>query len=299
MGVRLSDWTVAFRADARGAGATRARALTTFKALAAHAKTACWGDVTPASITTKQVFGYVKSRVAAGITPRVIQNEVSNIRRCVRSAGGDVGNLKDVKNGWSCGRLGVPKGSRIGNKSATDLIKYADARQNLDLRMRAVADLALQLGLRRQEAVKASNTSEWIAVIKTALAEHRACDLHVTEDAGAKGGRPRFIFVPECRLIETLAVIENVQSLKDFRGFVLEYDTLQKALKHYDNQMRCVGLVGTDSGHGLRRAFAVQQYAYYIASGLSSDDSLKRLARDLGHGDERGRWIQNNYLKGV
>ena len=58
------------------------------------------------------------------------------------------------------------------------------------------------------------------------------------------------------------------------------------------------GLVGEDSNHGLRRLFAHRQVVHYLQSGLSREEALARLSNDLGHGDGRGRWVENNYLRG-
>ena len=59
-----------------------------------------------------------------------------------------------------------------------------------------------------------------------------------------------------------------------------------------------MGLVGEDSNHGIRRLFAHRQVVHYLQSGLSREQALVRLSNDLGHGDGRGRWVENNYLRG-
>lgn len=297
--IKLGDFTSAFCCHSKGAGATRSKALTTFRALQAHADKAGWNSVTPLNITPKQMHGYVDARIAAGISARSIQNEVSHIRRCVEGAARDIGDIRDKTNNWSCARLGVPSGSRIGGKPAMDMVKFDAAREKLDPSMRAVVDLQMECGLRRQEAVKCVNTKEWIAELQNAAQQGRSAFLLVTADAGSKGGRPRHIFVPFERLGTTLAVVTAVEYIKTKDGYVIECDDLKSALKYYDNEMMRVGLVGDDSGHALRRSFACKQYEYYLSTGLTKSQSLSRLSNDLGHGDGRGRWVENNYLASI
>ena len=51
--------------------------------------------------------------------------------------------------------------------------------------------------------------------------------------------------------------------------------------------------------HGLRRGWAVTQYHHYVAHGNDEKAALRLLSGDLGHGDGRGRWCFNNYLRGA
>lgn len=295
----LGDWTSAFRHNAKGAGATRDKARTTFRALETHAKKSGWNAVTPANITTKQIHGYVSARVSSGLSARSIQNEVSHIRRCVEGAGRDIGDLRDKTNNWSAARLGVPSGTRIGKKPEMDMVKFDAAREKLDERMQSVVDLQLACGLRMQEAIKSTNTFAWSIELKEAVQHGRSAFLVVTEDAGSKGGRPRHIFVPLERVQSTLAAVIVVENIKTSDGYVIDRDNLKSALRFYDNEMRRVGLTGDNSGHALRRSFACQQYSYYLSTGLNEKQALSRLCSDLGHGDERGRWVENNYLASI
>jgi integrase len=299
MGIQLGDFTQAFRHDSKGAGATRAKALSTFRALQAHADRAGWGKVTPLNITPKQVHGYVDARIAAGLSARSVQNEVSHLRRCVEGAGRDIGNIKDDKSSWSSARLGVPSGTRIGNKPSMDMVKFADAREKLDQRMQSVVDLQLACGLRMQEAIKSTNTFAWSIELEKAVQQGRSAFLVVTDDSGSKGGRPRHIFVPFERVQSTLAAVTAVEDIKTKDGYVLDRDDLKSALKYYDNEMRRVGLTGNNSGHALRRTFTCRQYEYYLSIGSNEKQALSRLCSDLGHGDERGRWVENNYLASI
>ncbi len=83
-------------------------------------------------------------------------------------------------------------------------------------------------------------------------------------------------------------------------GHILnKYDNLESAVKGYENALAYRGLTGDNSNHALRREFACNQYDNYVNNeGLDKDTALSRLSQDLGHGDGRGRWVENNYLAG-
>ena len=297
MSIQLGDFTSSFRHDAAGSGATRARALQTFKAIQDFGAKSCWGKTTPQNLTSKQVLGFVKHR-STQVSARSVQNEISHIRRAVRGSGRVLGDLTDPKNNWSSHRLSVPKGSRIGGKAAINIDKFNAARAELSKPMQTVVDLQMSLGLRRQEAVIAKNTGDWKMSLTVAQSQNRGTYLQLTADAGSKGGRARHIYVPLGRISSTLAAVSAAHDAKIYNGHILDYDDLKSALKGYDNALSYQELTNTDSGHGIRRFFACQQYDYYLSTGLDKDTALSRLSQDLGHGDGRGRWVWNNYISG-
>jgi len=47
----------------------------------------------------------------------------------------------------------------------------------------------------------------------------------------------------------------------------------------------------------LRRAFCRDNYEYYLGEGHTVKEALMLCSRDLGHGEGRGRWVWNNYLR--
>jgi hypothetical protein len=304
MGIKLGDFTAAFQHDSKGAGGTRAKAAQVFKSLQSFGKTAKWGDTTPCNLTSKQVAGYIRHR-ATTISARSVQNEAAIIRRAVKGAQRELGDLSDKSNNWGNSRLGVPSGTRTGGtgvaKAPIDGAKFAAAREKLSTEMKVVVDLQRSLGLRRQEAVKATNTKEWQTSLTAAQAQDRGVYLSLSGDAGSKGGRPRHIYVPPGRTGAVLQAVSAVVAAKASSGngqILGQYDDLKSAVKGYTNALAYVELNGSDSGHGLRREFACLQYDHYISEGLDKDTALARLSQDLGHGDGRGRWVENNYLSG-
>ena len=296
MAIKVSEFLKAFAAESKGGGATRDRARTTFVALEKFSRTARWGQVNPSTLTSKQLNQYLSSR-RADVSPRVVQNEASHIRRALRGAGRELGDIKDKKNNWSNARLSVPTASRIGGKAPCDEEKFKQARLNLPGDVCVAADLAREFGLRRAEAVRAVNVEEWARGLDKADKAGLGADLHLSADAGSKGGRPRYIHIEADKVasaIKTVAVAIEAKKLNG--GRLIEADSLEQALKRFSNACSRVGLTGDDSAHGLRRAWASEQRDGYLAEGLNKKTALGRLSCDLGHGDSRGRWVENNYL---
>ena len=297
MGIKMPEFSKAFAAEARGGGATRDRARTTFVSLEKFSRTAKWGQTTPLNMTSKQVNQYIKGRVAAGISARVIQNEASHIRRALRGAGRALGDIRDPKNNFSNSRCSVPGASRIGGKAPADVEKFSQAELPADVR--AALDLAIEFGLRRAESVKATNVEEWARSLALAEKNGLGADLHLSADAGSKGGRPRYIHIQADRVALAMKTVQVAIELKrENGGRLIQADSLQEALKRVSNACTRAGLTGDDSAHGLRRAWASSQRNGYLAQGLTEKTALARLSVDLGHGDQRGRWVENNYLKG-
>ena len=123
----------------------------------------------------------------------------------------------------------------------------------------------------------------------------------VTVIGGTKGGRPRMTFIDS-------EIFENVKEIctraialqaETKGGFLIDKPTLAQAVKRYSNESRAAGLTGNDSSHGARRAFAQEQYNFYIEQGRTQKEALAALSCDLGHGDGRGQWVLNNYLPGM
>ncbi len=289
MGIAIAEFSAAFVADKKGGFGTRQRAGATWRALNKLVEVKRWKDINPTTLTTKQIRAFVEHRLEQGVSARSIQNEVSHIRRACVGVGRDIGDLKDVKNNWSGTRLAVPSGSRIGGKRAIDPERLALALAQVPPDVAVALRLSEALGLRRQEAVMAGQElREWGRLLEQAQQAGHGVFLPVR--CGTKGGRPRHLLVP----LERLAAVQAAQQ----QGRVIAAVDLKKALKCVSNACTRAGLVGEDSNHGLRRLFAHRQVVHYLQSGLSREEALARLSNDLGHGDGRGRWVENNYLRG-
>lgn len=295
MGVDLSKWNQSFQRQKKGSFGTRNRAFQTWRALDKFVEKKGWKDVRPDTITPKQMRIFLEAR-SEEIGVRSLQNEASHLRRALEGAGREVGDVRDPKNTWSNTRMGVGQASRFGGRAAMSESVFEKARENLREDVRACADLQRCMGLRREEAIQAGRSlGQWKNGLDQAEQQDRGVFLDVRD--GTKGGRERCVWVPLERVQEVREVIERVQEVCQ-GGKIIDADGLKEAKAVYSNEMTRAGLVGENSGHGLRRAFAQQQYTIYREAGFDERDALARLSQDLGHGDGRGRWVWNNYLAG-
>jgi hypothetical protein len=265
---------------------TRQKMLTTFKAFATHAKQRRYGDVDPATITEKQLRNYVTTRIEAGITARTIQNEVSHLRRALRGAGR--GEWVDALTNM---RLGVPAGTRIGVGRVVDEQVLAYALEHAAADTRAWIQLERCLGLRREEMIESyKSLKQW----EVALARGQS---FITVRHGTKGGRVRDTVIPAPYRARALEAVRAAIEVAITRSHLVHATTVRAAQKQVHERFAALGLTGKDSGHALRRAFCRDNYEYYLREGHSVKEALALCSRDLGHGEGRGRWVWNNYLR--
>lgn len=271
----------------RAATLTKVRMQTTFRALEAHAKSARWGaDVNPQSLSFKQLRGYAQARLESGISPRVVQNEMSHLRRSLEG----MGRNEFAQEVCSNAKLGIPSATRIGTGKVVDETVFSSALQKADDSTRALMQLSRTLGLREREAVcSGKSLREW----ERALSSGQPI---IVRD-GTKGGRARSVCVRPDGQEGALNAIRAALSVQASQGYLVPSASLKAAVECHSDRLARVGIKGENSGHSLRRAFAMDQYRHYLAAGCDQKTALSRTSQDLGHGDGRGRWVFNNYLR--
>lgn len=271
----------------KGAGTlTKQKMRTTFRAFAAHAKERRYGPVDPSTITEKQLGNYVASRIEAGITARTIQNEMSHLRRALRGAG-----RAELADAVTNAKLGVPKGTRIGKGRVVDERLLAQVLANAQTDTRAWIQLERYLGLRREEMIESHKSlKQW----EKALARGQS---FITVRHGAKNGRIRDTFLPPQFRERALAAVRAALEVMTKRQYLVNSPNDKAAKQQVHGRFAALGLEGEDSGHSLRRAFCRDNYEYYLGEGHIAKEALAMCSRDLGHGEGRGRWIWNNYLR--
>lgn len=260
--------------------------LTTFKAFAAHARQRRYGDVDPATVTEKQLRNYVGARIEAGITPRTIQNEVSHLRRALRGTG-----RGDWADAVTNAQLGVPASTRIGTGRVVDAHVLAHALEHAPADTRAWIQLERCLGLRREEMIESHKSlKQWEAALSRGQS-------FITIRHGTKGGRVRDTAIPMPYRTRALAAVRAALEVTATRPYLVDAPTARAAQKQVHDRFAALGLMGKDSGHALRRAFCRDNYEHYLSEGYSVKEALALCSRDLGHGEGRGRWVWNNYLR--
>ncbi|MBD8544252.1 integrase domain-containing protein [Oxalobacteraceae sp. CFBP 8761] len=272
--------------DKGAATLTKTRMQTTFKAIEVFGKQQRWGSVDPASLTAKQLKGFVAARIEKGISARSIQNEMSHVRRALEG----VGRAEFAQDVCSNKELGVPSGSRIGSGKVVEpeLLQHALERAPADTK--ALIELSRSLGLREREAIQSANSlREW----GRALSQGQPI---IVRD-GTKGGRARSVVVAPGGLERAVEAVKAAQTVLGQQKQLVISRSLKAAIEQHSDRLAKLGLKGENSCHALRRAFAMDQYKHYLAAGSSQKVALSRTSNDLGHGDGRGRWVFNNYIR--
>jgi len=271
----------------RGAATlTKKKMGSTFDIFCHHAKKHRWGDFEPATLTFKQLNGYVAARLEAGIGPRSLQNEMSHIRRALEG----VGRKDFAQKVCSNKQLGIPKGTRIGTGKVIVPEVLENALDKARDNTKVLIELSRYLGLREREAVMSGDSiNEWERALRQGQ--------HITVRDGTKGGRIRDVFVIPGNRDKALIAVQAAQVILQQQEHLVVSKNLKAAVEQHSDRLARLGLEGENSCHSLRRAFAMDQYNHYRAEGCSDKVALSRTSNDLGHGDGRGRWVYNNYLR--
>jgi len=266
--------------------ASRQRMRTTFIALEEFAKKNRWGKVDPTNLTFKQFRTFILSRIGV-VVDFSVQNEASHIRRAL----GCVGRAEFAAVTCSKEALGVPSASRISRAKVINLDVFAAALGKARADTRALLLLEQAIGLRGKEAVQCRDSlQEW----KRAIAAGQP----VTVRYGTKGGRVRSVFLCPSKAAEAAAAVDAALKVLEGQKYLVESANLKAALATNHRRMKKIGISGKDAQHGNRRGFALGQFDYYRGElQMTEKQALATLSNDLGHGDRRGRWVYNCYLR--
>ena len=238
---------------------------------------------------------HIASLIAAGRTegrsPRTLQNERAALMAVLCQAGRHKLANSPVLTSVA---LGIAGGSRNGTKRAipdTVLQPILTQAWQYDPGLGSALLLSRLLGLRSQEAVQcAASLPTW----QRQLARGNPT---VTVIYGTKGGRPR-----ETQILnrETLAkAINDALVIANERdGKLIDRSDLRQAMNYWRAHTVRLGLTGEYSPHSLRYARAQEAMAHYLHRGYSRREALAMISMDLGHGDGRGRYVAQVYLRG-
>lgn len=278
---------------AGGAHLTLESRLACMSTFAAHLRERGFVISSVHQVKMRHITSYIEACRQAGLSTRTIHNLVTHLRTVLREAG----RGQFVEEQLSSQQLQLDKSCRDGTKFAIsdrmyeDVVAMAMAR---DLGIAAGLMLCRSLGLRGQEAVMCGKHLEaWRASL-----EGRS-PLPIVVSAGTKGGRVRDL--PVSLLPDrdaTLKAVTFALGVAATRsGVLVDRPTLKQAVDRWDNEMRAIGLVGVNSAHSLRYAFAVEAIERFHAQGLSEKHALALTSCLLGHGEGRGRWVRQVYSR--
>lgn len=224
-----------------------------------------------------------------GLSQRSGQNLMTHLRCALREVGRDKFS-HDAR--ISNAALGLAGASRSGTHIAVERVEAERRIALLRPGFREAAQLQLDIGLRPLEAIRSGESlSSW--------ARELAKYGHLSVSTGTKGGKPRRVmFVCEestqnaARSIAEASAVAAAQG-----GRVIGSTSLEGAIKAYGREMARVGFEGAEAPHALRYTWAQEQFSRLKNRGCTEKEALTRLSLDLGHGDGRGRYCKQTYLK--
>lgn len=226
----------------------------------------------------------------SGLSVRTCQNNMAHLRTALR----EVGREKfAADHRISNEALGIDKGSRAGTHRAPardDAIKRIEGMKDGH---REAARLQLELGLRAREAIQSyQSLQSWSRELENTG--------RITVTAGTKGGRARSVDLsnPEALGRAKQAIRQALTASGGGRKPLVASSSLEGAARSYQREMARAGFSGEQASHALRCAFAQDQYQRHLQQTGDRKEALRRLSLDLGHGDGRGVYCAQVYLKG-
>ncbi|ECC4041522.1 DNA-binding protein [Salmonella enterica] len=239
-------------------------------------------------LKARHIEGYVRERLAQGITKRSLQNEMAAVRCILKQAGrAKLAGGDRISNR----SLGLSGASRSGTKRAITPEHYLHVLETARARdpgLAAALELARLMGLRSQEAVQSAQS---LRTWKQALERG---ERRLTVVFGTKGGRPRETIILDAGAVRK--ALDNAIGIAEQRnGRLIDRATLKEAMQFWRKQAERLGLTGQNSPHSLRYAWAQDAIRHYLAQGFSEQEALAMTAMDLGHGDGRGRYVAQVY----
>lgn len=240
----------------------------------------------------EQIKSYINHcKNVDGVGNRTLQNRMAYIRTALRESGcTQIADSKSLSNKT----LGIDGTNRDGTHRLPDLNEAINRINVLPNAERIIANLQLVMGLRAREAIQCARS---LPVWEREIKQGRP----LTIVHGTKGGKNRSVLVDPAQEDNIKKAISEAQMHLKVTGQseIHPSKTLEGAARSYQRAMAAVGFSGTESSHSLRYAFAQRQFKFHLnETGGDRKEALARLSHDLGHGDGRGRYVNQVYLKG-
>lgn len=226
-----------------------------------------------------------------GKSTRTIQNRLAHMRVALRVL--DRQKFADSAQN-SNASLGASGGSRGGTHTVPTKEVITEKIGNLPPGCKEAAQLQLTLGLRAQEAIQSNQSLRlWEKQLERG---DRVTVLH-----GTKGGRARDVFLTSEKAAQDAleAVRAAIAVMDEQDGLLVASRSLEGANRSYQRAMNDAGFKGSQASHSLRYQFARAQFRGYLDRGFDRKEALSALSMDLGHGDGRGRYCAQVYLRGM
>ncbi|HFU9266108.1 TPA: integrase domain-containing protein [Escherichia coli] len=245
-----------------------------------------------AQLKVRHIELYMNSRT--DVSKRTRENEMSAIRAVLRQVGKN--KLADPSHPRLSNKaLGISGESRKGTKSLITDDRFREILQRIEQKdkgLAATVKLSRYLGLRNEEAIQsAKSLKTWKQALERG--DEKLCVIF-----GTKGGRERMTtIVDRNNVIE--AVNYAIKYAGEHDGRLIDRGNLKSAMNYYLNSLRRYGEMkgGDETPHSFRYSYAASAMKYHIMNGYSYHEALALTSMDLGHGDGRGRYIEQVYCQ--
>jgi hypothetical protein len=240
-------------------------------------------------LKTRHIERYIEIQQERGISDRTLQNRMAHIRTSLR----DIGRV-ELANGerLSSKALGIDGANRDGTHRALSAEAYTavlEAAKARDAGFGACVAMQRELGLRAREAVMSvKNLESW----KQALERGHAIRVF----HGTKGGHGRDTMpVNKERALE--AVKTALEAISSRGGQLIQSKSLEGAMRAFGRHSEAIGLKGVNASHCLRYGYAQERFQQLLERLGDRTEALAATSVELGHGDGRGTYIAQVYLK--
>lgn len=240
-------------------------------------------------LKAKHVERYIEIQKEKGVSDRTLQNRMTHIRTSLKELGRH--QLAEHERLSSKG-LGIDGANRDGTHralSADATAKVFEAARSVSAGFAACLSLQRELGLRARESVQSvASLKSW----KQALERGHA----VRVQHGTKGGRGRDTMpVDRERALEAVKTALAVSVANG--GQLMRGDSLESAMQAFHRDCAEVGLKGENASHCLRYGYAQERFEQLLQQTGDRKEALAATSHELGHGDGRGTYIAQVYLK--
>ena len=221
---------------------------------------------------------------------RTMQNRMTHLRAALRFHGRAT-FAESPRN--SNASLGLAGASRGGTHTVPHPETISERISAMPESAMATAKLQLALGLRAAEAVQSiKSLRTWEKQLKSG---RPISVLH-----GTKGGRPREVqlHTKNAHQAAVEAVRTAIEVMDRQGGLLIQSASLEGAMRSYQRAMQAAGFSGSEASHALRYHWAQRQFETHLQRLGDRKEALAALSMDLGHGDGRGRYCAQVYLKG-
>ncbi len=276
------------RARGKQAGSTRKARDQALARFARYLWDAGFQIHTTGQVREKHIRAWVADLRGRGRTARTVANSLAHVRTALEGIG-----RRAFADRLANAQLGVAGASRAGTKAPLapeQFEAFLAAARAKDPGVAMVLELQREFGLRAQEGVRSVDSlADWERVLASAGGDGFVLVIH-----GTKGGRTRRS--PPQDRARALDVVRRARAMcRGSGGKLVRKPDLKTAMQRYSNVTRRIGMEGAQAPHCLRYTYAVEHLLRMKAEGLSRGEAVAAVSTYLGHGDGRGRYVEQVY----